>query len=56
MLPMIDISPLANGDLDARRDVARQIGETCETVGFLYVAGHGIDQAVIEGDDHRASV
>ncbi|MBT5433721.1 MAG: 2-oxoglutarate and iron-dependent oxygenase domain-containing protein [Alphaproteobacteria bacterium] len=45
---MIDISPLANGDLDARRDVARQIGETCETVGFLYVAGHGIDQAVID--------
>ena len=48
MLPIIDISPLAHGDLDARRAVVRRIGETCETVGFLYIANHGVDQAVID--------
>lgn len=47
MLPIIDIAPLFHGDLDARRHVARQIGETCETIGFLYVTNHGVTDAVI---------
>jgi isopenicillin N synthase-like dioxygenase len=48
MLPIIDIAPLFHGDLNARREVARQIGEICENVGFLYVANHGVEDAVIE--------
>lgn len=47
MLPIIDIAPLAGADARARRSVALQIGETCERLGFLYVAGHGVPDGVI---------
>ncbi len=49
MLPIIDIAPLFDCGLDARRAVARRIGEVCEKVGFLYVANHGVSEAVIGG-------
>ena len=47
MLPIIDIAPLAGDDARARQTVARRIGEICERVGFLYVAGHGVPGGVI---------
>ncbi|MBC6439118.1 MAG: isopenicillin N synthase family oxygenase [Rhodospirillales bacterium] len=47
MLPIIDISPLNSDDLAVRQDVARQIGQNCETMGFLYVTGHGVSDDVI---------
>jgi len=47
MLPVVDISPLAGNDPAARRAVAMHIGETCERLGFLHVAGHGVPDEVI---------
>jgi len=47
MLPIIDIAPLASDDRAEREAVAQTIGETCETVGFLYVTGHGVSDDVI---------
>ncbi len=41
-VPVIDIS----GDPDA---VGRRLDETCRTVGFFQIVGHGIDPAVADG-------
>ena len=47
MIPEIDISALAGNDREARRKTAREIGRTCETMGFLHIAGHGIEPEVM---------
>ena len=47
-VPIIDVSGLADDDLEVRRAVAREIGRACESIGFLAVGGHGIDAAVVD--------
>ena len=47
-VPVIDIAPWFSGDTVARDAVARDVGAACEKWGFLIVAGHGIDAALIE--------
>jgi len=47
MLPIIDMSPLSGSDRAARLAVAERIGAICESVGFLYVSGHGVPDSVI---------
>ena len=46
-IPIIDIAGFRDGS--AKDRVVRQVQEAAETVGFLYIAGHGVDQAVIDG-------
>jgi isopenicillin N synthase-like dioxygenase len=41
-IPVIDISPLIQGDSAGERAVARQIGEACRGIGFFYITGHGV--------------
>lgn len=48
-VPVIDLGPDTASDAAGRRAVAREIGAACESVGFFYVAGHGIPQARIDG-------
>ncbi len=48
-IPIIDIGALARDDNDARRRVAREITEACESAGFLYIVGHGVPDEVIAG-------
>jgi isopenicillin N synthase-like dioxygenase len=45
-IPVIDVSGLASADLDARLQVAAELGRACREVGFFYVSGHGISPAV----------
>lgn len=49
MLATIDISALSGSDRAARLAVAERIGGTCESLGFLYISGHGVPDAVIAG-------
>ena len=42
-VPIIDISPLSTGDLNAKMEVAKQIDEACQDSGFFYAANHGLD-------------
>lgn len=47
-IPVIDISPFYEpGDIDSKKQVARQIDETYRRVGFLVVKGHPIPDDLI---------
>ena len=43
-LPIIDLNSFLNGDSHKRELIAKQTMHTCETAGFFYVIGHGIEQ------------
>jgi polar amino acid transport system ATP-binding protein len=45
-LPVIDLTGFAEHD-DVRRVVAQRINAACRMHGFFYVAGHGIDPALL---------
>jgi len=47
-VPIIDLHGFLNGDVAARKAVAKQIGTACEEIGFFLVKNHGIDQALID--------
>lgn len=46
-LPVIDLTRLVAGDPDGLVAVAREIGHACRTIGFFYIAGHGIAEALL---------
>jgi isopenicillin N synthase-like dioxygenase len=41
-IPIIDFAPFRNGEQRSRLQVAKQIADASETVGFLYLANHGV--------------
>ena len=47
-IPLIDAGPAFRGEPGAMDTVARELRRACETVGFFYLAGHGVPQAVID--------
>jgi isopenicillin N synthase-like dioxygenase len=47
-VPVIDIAPYRGGDRAAARRVAERVGEACRDIGFLVIAGHGIDPGLVE--------
>jgi isopenicillin N synthase-like dioxygenase len=53
-IPTIDVSPLRDGSIAARREVARQIDAACTDIGFFLIAGHGVPQSLIETTRQRA--
>lgn len=44
-VPVIDLTPYRTGT--DKQGVARAVNEACEDTGFLLIAGHGIDDALI---------
>src|SRR5438445_8081240 len=53
-IPVIDVGPAFRGEPGGLEAVARQVGHASETVGCVYVAGHGVPQAFID-DAFQAS-
>ena len=47
-IPIIDFSPAFGSSPDGLEAVAREVRRACETVGFFYLAGHGVPDAVVE--------
>src|ERR1700733_9842421 len=47
-IPLLDIGPYLAGEPGARASLARAIESTCRDTGFLVIANHGIDQALID--------
>src|SRR5437867_10586476 len=53
-IPVIDFGPAFRGEPGGLDIVARQVRHASETVGFFYLAGHPVPQAVID-DAFQAS-
>ncbi len=53
-LPIIDLFPRFSEGPDARRAVAQEIGQACETIGFFYLRNHGLDADLIEAAQTQA--
>jgi isopenicillin N synthase-like dioxygenase len=47
-IPIVDISDLRSPDRADRERVAAEIGDAAREVGFLYISGSGIDEAVFD--------
>src|SRR5215470_4176204 len=47
-IPLIDVGAAFRGEPGAIETVALEIRRACESVGFFYLAGHGVAQAVID--------
>jgi len=46
-VPVLDLSPLSQGrSLDG---IAAELRRACETIGFFYVANHGVPRKVVDG-------
>lgn len=45
-IPVIDAGPALRGEPGGLDAAARQMRRACESVGFFYLAGHGVPQAV----------
>lgn len=48
-IPIVDLGPSFGGDETARRRVAAEIDRAYAEVGFMYVQGHGIAPALVDG-------
>ena len=47
-IPILDMAPYLNGEPGGREKVAAQLRETSMTIGFFYLAGHGIPKDVLD--------
>jgi len=46
-VPQIDLSALSEGSREAAGETAQEIRQACLEVGFFYIAGHGVDPALL---------
>lgn len=47
-IPVIDLSKLNSGHAADLAEIAARIGAACRDVGFFYIIGHGVPEALIE--------
>jgi isopenicillin N synthase-like dioxygenase len=55
VIPVIDVGALRGPDGAAEQEVCDQISEACRTIGFFYVANHGVPEALIEATYQQAA-
>jgi isopenicillin N synthase-like dioxygenase len=48
-IPLVDVTKLRKGTFAEQRAVAEELGKAAREVGFIYVTGGGIDEALFEG-------
>ena len=48
-IPVIDVGPAFRGEPCGLDGVAAEVRRASEQVGFFYIAGHGVPQAIIDG-------
>jgi isopenicillin N synthase-like dioxygenase len=46
-IPVIDVAQLLTGSLEQARRVASELGRACRDVGFFYIRGHGVPEALM---------
>ena len=45
-VPIVDVGGLMSEDVNTRRAAARYFGHACETIGFLVLVNHGVEERV----------
>lgn len=45
-VPLIDFTPFRTGTQEERKAVAAEIAEACQQIGFFYIKGHGVPDAL----------
>lgn len=53
-IPTIDLMPYRLGSAADKAFVARAVGEACEKIGFFLIAGHGVDEGLVQRTYHSA--
>jgi len=48
IIPTIDLSPLRNGDANARAALAASVADACTRIGFFSITGHGVPEASVQ--------
>src|SRR5690606_35122508 len=48
-IPVIDLAPFRAGSAAGKQQVAKEIRDAAESLGFLYFKNHGVPQSVIDG-------
>lgn len=48
LIPVIDLGPYFSGEAGALEILGKKIRHACETVGFFYIANHGVSQDLID--------
>lgn len=46
-VPVLDISPRRGADAAARRALAAEVDRVCREIGFMVIAGHGVDPGLV---------
>ncbi|KAI1842288.1 hypothetical protein JX266_011573 [Neoarthrinium moseri] len=46
-IPVIDFSTWAGGSHEERKRIARELTEACHSVGFVYIANHGVPEDLV---------
>jgi isopenicillin N synthase-like dioxygenase len=47
-VPVIDLSPFTSGTTAERAQLVRAVADACENIGFLVIAGHGLDMTLLD--------
>lgn len=47
-IPVIDLGPYRAGEAGALMHAAEELREACESIGFFFIANHGVEQALID--------
>ena len=47
-IPVLDLGPWRRGEAGAHDRLAQELRRACLEVGFFFIAGHGIDQALVD--------
>ncbi|KAL6069076.1 2-oxoglutarate-dependent ethylene/succinate-forming enzyme [Balamuthia mandrillaris] len=47
-IPVIDLEPMYQGNIEKSRKAAKEIGDACRNVGFFYIKGHRLSKELLE--------
>jgi isopenicillin N synthase-like dioxygenase len=47
-IPVLDLGPWRRGEAGAHDRLAQELRRACLEVGFFFIAGHGVDQALVD--------
>ena len=47
-IPILDLGPYRAGESGALARLGAQLRTACETIGFYFIEGHGVDQALVD--------